>query len=116
VTIDIQSPFSGKIVKFHAAEGSEVQVGQPLLVIEEGTGAEAPKKAAAPAAAPTTTAQAPSTPAAPAAAKKAEKPAPAASSTPPPAIVVGDRSENRVKMTRMRQRIAERSVVSSSLS
>jgi pyruvate/2-oxoglutarate dehydrogenase complex dihydrolipoamide acyltransferase (E2) component len=115
VTIDIQSPFSGKILEFHAAEGSEVQVGQPLLVIEEGAGAEAPQKAASPA---PSSSQSPSSPAPAPAAKSAEKPAPAPPSpaaAPAPAKAVGDRSENRVKMTRMRQRIAERCAFPSSL-
>lgn len=100
-------------MEFHAAEGSEVQVGQPLLVIEEGAASEAPKKAASPA--PST----PQSPSAPTPAPAAQKPAPAKSAAPAaaptpssapsaPVKVVGDRSENRVKMTRMRQRIAER--------
>lgn len=109
MTIDVQSPYSGKILKLYAEQGSEVQVGKPFITMEEGAGAPAAKKETAPV---TPSAPAPSTPAAPA--KKAEQSAPApttpAPKTPTPEKV-GDRSENRVKMTRMRQRIAERSLL-----
>lgn len=112
VTIDIQSPHSGKVLKLYAPQGSEVQVGKPFLLIEEGVGsAPAPKKEAAPASAPTPAAATPA-PAAPA--KKVEPSAaiPAPKAAPPtPERVLGDRSENRVKMTRMRQRIAERFIL-----
>jgi pyruvate/2-oxoglutarate dehydrogenase complex dihydrolipoamide acyltransferase (E2) component len=110
VTIDIQSPYSGKVLQLHATQGSEVSVDQPLLAIEEG--APAPQKApsAAPTPAASKTSAPPSTPVAaapsPAApAKKATEPPAAAAA---PVAVGGDRSENRVKMTRMRQVIARR--------
>lgn len=115
VTIDIQAPAGGKVVKLYCKQGDEVHVDQPLFVLEEGA-------VAAPSAASTkavVTPSVPVTPAAPAAStpatpKKAEKPAAPAASTSTPAAptpsktVTGDRSESRVKMTRMRQRIAER--------
>jgi 2-oxoglutarate dehydrogenase E2 component (dihydrolipoamide succinyltransferase) len=106
VTIDIQSPLSGKVLQLHVAQGSEVQVDQPFLAIEEG--APTPQKASV--AAPTPVASkpsaAPSTPAAAPAPPAPAKKAPEAPAAAP--VKLGDRSENRVKMTRMRQKIAER--------
>ena len=80
-------------------------VDHPLFVIEEGDvpAAVAPTKAQA-----TPSAPAPST-STPAASKQETKPAATpAASTPAPKAIVGDRSESRIKMTQMRQRIATR--------
>jgi 2-oxoglutarate dehydrogenase E2 component (dihydrolipoamide succinyltransferase) len=116
VTVDIRSPISGKIEELFAATGDEVEVGKPLFAITEGA-VGAPAKASTPAAstAPAKAAAAPAAEtkkaapveSAPAAPKKA---APAAS-TPAPSTstpIKGDRSETRVKMSRMRLRISDR--------
>lgn len=110
VTVEVRSPHAGTVVEVLAAEGSEVIVGNPLFVIIPGAGpSAAPKVAAptpAPAAAPAPVKAAAPTPAPAAApAKKETKPAAKTEAAPTP---VGDRSETRVKMTRMRQRIAQR--------
>lgn len=107
VTVDVNSPFSGKIVEILADEGDEIEVGGPLFVVMEGA-------SGAPTSAPVATkdSAAPSAPAAPAStpAPPAKKAAPAAASSSPPEVEksTGNRGETRVKMTRMRQRIAQR--------
>jgi 2-oxoglutarate dehydrogenase E2 component (dihydrolipoamide succinyltransferase) len=122
VTVEVRSPSAGKVLETFAGEGDEVTVGEPLFVLESGGEAPAAEAAAAPAPAKekadakadTKAAAAPAkvetkaaaTPAAkPAAAKPA---APSTPSTPSKVTIVSDRSETRVKMTRMRQRIAQR--------
>ena len=111
--------FRGTITEFLANPEDTVEVGQPLFKLEPGEGGapkaaapketpkeepkeevkkEEPKKEAAPAAAP-------AAPAAPAPKKAAPAPAPAAESKP---VQAGSRGETRVKMNRMRLRIAER--------
>jgi len=114
VTVEVRSPTAGVIAETFAAEGDEVNVGNPLFTLRELAPGEAPPaaaKAAAPAAAATA--------AAPKAAAAAAKPAaaaapvkvsagPAAPAAAAPAAAKGDRSETRVKMTRMRLRIAQR--------
>ena len=115
VTVDVRSPQDGIISETFAAESAEVNVGEPLFSILAG--------ASSPAGAPTAKAVAPTAPAvakaapaaAPAPAKAAaasadaKKPAPAASAAvPSKATPAGERTETRVKMTRMRQRIAQR--------
>merc|ERR1719421_231773 len=91
-----------------ADTGAEVEVGIPLFTIN--TNAPAPAGGAAPAKKEESpTAVAPST----SASAPAPAPAPAASTAPaaaaaPVAAEMGDRSETRVKMTRMRMRVAER--------
>lgn len=104
VTVDVKSPFAGTIVAIHAEVGAEVEVGKDLFEIVQGAAPAKVKAAPAAAkAAPTAPAAAKSAPAAPAAAK------PAASVAPAVAKSSGvDRSETRVKMTRMRLRIAQR--------
>ncbi|KAA0174928.1 hypothetical protein FNF27_03643 [Cafeteria roenbergensis] len=117
VTIDVHASCSGVVVEHKAEEQDNVEVGAALVVIdtsaEKPAGGEpakkeeaaAPKKeeAAAPkkeeAAAPKKEA------AAPAAAPKKEAAAPAAA---PKKEASGERSERRVKMNRMRSRIAQR--------
>jgi 2-oxoglutarate dehydrogenase E2 component (dihydrolipoamide succinyltransferase) len=111
VSIPIRSPVSGKISKILVTDGTTVKVGQHLVDVEAG--AAGAKAAPAPVPAPSVT------PAASTAALKVEAPKPAAapaaaSPTPAPAApahVISfstDRTERRVKMTRMRARIAER--------
>ena len=108
VSVEVRTPQAGKIVKTFSAAGDEITVGAPLFVLAPGEGAAVPAKKVEVAAAPAAKAAAPAPSkeekkAAPAAAPKKE----AASSSSAPAPV-GDRSETRVKMTRMRQRIATR--------
>ena len=109
VTIDVHASCSGVVVEHKAEEQDNVEVGAALVVIdtsaEKPAGGEPAKKeeAAAPkkeeAAAPKKEA------AAPAAAPKKEAAAPAAA---PKKEASGERSERRVKMNRMRSRIAQR--------
>ena len=118
--MEVRSPAAGTITERFAGEGEEVSVGGDLFVLNAGA-VGAPKAAAAapvvaaPVAAPAAVkAAAPAKPAAPAPAapaKAAATPA-AAKAAPvggiPGAFISGDRTETRVKMTRMRQRIASR--------
>jgi len=123
VTVEVRSPQAGKIVETFAAEGDEINVGNQLFVLEVGGTAPAAATNAAPAAAPaaapvaavsaakpattTTTAAAAAAPK-PAAAASKSTPAAAATTTTAKPAAAGDRSETRVKMTRMRLRIAQR--------
>lgn len=116
MTVDVHSPYSGTVVEILAKEGDEVDVGAPLFVIIEGpgTGSSTQSKAAAPAATADKTpavSAPPKTASAPPKADKAQAPAVSSPPTAAPATPKGnDRSENRVKMTRMRQRISQRFV------
>ena len=111
VSVDVRSPSAGTIIETFAQEGDEVSVGNNLFVL--GTGVAPPAKAAAPAApkaaavpvAPKAAAT-PATPPKAAAAAAAAKPTTTTSTPKIPGEV--NRSETRVKMTRMRQRIAQR--------
>lgn len=112
VTVDIRSPFAGRIDQLKANSGDEVEVGQLLFVVQEG--AAGASSASAPAAKTETKSAAPVAEAAkpaPAAAKK-DATAPAvgagAASANPAKPTVGTRSESRVKLTRMRLRISDR--------
>lgn len=93
-----------------AGEGDNVDVDAPLAKITPGekpAAAEAPKAAAPKAEAPKV--EAPKAEAPKAEAPKAAAPAPVPKAAAPVAPkVTGSRSENRVKMTRMRQRISQR--------
>jgi pyruvate/2-oxoglutarate dehydrogenase complex dihydrolipoamide acyltransferase (E2) component len=121
VTVEVRSPFAGRIIETFSEQGDEINVGEPLFVIEPTSG-DAPA-AAAPAAAADVKAVA-AVPVAPAHAPKAAAPtaAPASAKTPaaapakaapaplnptPAPAVSGNRGETRVKMTRMRLRIAQ---------
>lgn len=129
IDVSVNAPFAGTITEFLANPDDTVEVGQPLLKIEPGeAGAAAPKKeepkeepkkeeaAAAPAAAPAkeepkAAAPAPASPKKEAAPKKEapKKEAPKKDAAPAaPAPAAGSRGESRVKMNRMRLRIAER--------
>lgn len=111
VTVDVRSPQDGVIAEIHSLEGAEVNVGAPLFVLEIGgtKPISTASAAAVPAVLPSAPAKAPEAkaPTKSSEGKKVEKPAsaaPTSSSVPSPS----DRTEVRVKMTRMRQRIAQR--------
>jgi len=124
VTIDVKytSPTPGSITSILVKEGDTVVVGQEVAVVEQGAGgaaaggggggggAKEPAAAAEAAAPPPPKAEAPPPkPAAPA----TPPPTPtkvAAPSPPPPSAPAapGTRPERRVKMTRLRMRVAER--------
>ncbi|PFH37555.1 dihydrolipoyllysine-residue succinyltransferase component of oxoglutarate dehydrogenase [Besnoitia besnoiti] len=125
VSVDINAPESGRLLKFEVQEGDTVEVGKPLYVID-----------------PTAVADTPAEPAAEPAKPVEEKAAPALSAVPPPALAkvptppppseakpmpakpappksapakdakkapnAGGLDERRVPMSRMRLRIAER--------
>jgi len=118
VTIDIRAQTAGILKEKFAKEGDVVVVGADFCSIDDAgvatvtasapAAAPAPK---APEAAKSAAAPAPSpiaTPAKTAVPAAAPSPAPTKASTPAPAAPGGDRGENRVKMTRMRQTIAKR--------
>lgn len=111
VSVEVRSPQDGIITKTFATDGAEVNVANPFFSLTPATGGSAPAapaaaKAAEPAPAATKAAE---KPAAKAEAPKTEaKKSAAAAPAAAPATPVGDRSETRVKMTKMRQRIASR--------
>ena len=121
VTIDVRAPSAGIVEGWSVNEGDTVTVGQAIARFTPGAaGAEpaAPKGAAAPAAPKADAAVLPAAkslkPATPASATPPAAPAPAPAA--PPAVspaassapAVGSRGETRVKMTRLRMRVAER--------
>ncbi|KAJ8102054.1 hypothetical protein POJ06DRAFT_280661 [Lipomyces tetrasporus] len=122
IDVAVNAPAAGVITEILAEEESTVTVGQDLFKIDTeasgGSGSsseaskEAPKQEAAPAApapeAPKPAASEPpkaAAPPPPPAPPKAAEPAPASPAAPSP---FGSREERRVKMNRMRLRIAER--------
>ncbi|MEZ5859966.1 MAG: 2-oxoglutarate dehydrogenase complex dihydrolipoyllysine-residue succinyltransferase [Geminicoccaceae bacterium] len=143
VSLEVPAPVSGVLAEIKAEEGSDVEVGALLGLIEEGADAPAKKPEAAPAAKAEKAAEGPAEPAGkgsgadkagPAARKiaaekgldlagiegtgpkgnvtkgdvlKAEKPA-AAPAAKPAAPAASTGREERVRMTRLRKRIAER--------
>merc|ERR1712045_416156 len=122
-SVPVPSPGSGVITELLVEDGSTVQPGAQLLKIQLGPGGAKPAAAPA-AAAPAPAAAAPPPPPPPPAAPLAARPppppmppkAPAAGAAPvlrmPPADptteIAGTRSEHRVKMNRMRMKIASR--------
>ena len=129
--MSVNAPAAGKITELLANEEDTVTVGQDLFRFapgEAGASSSAPSEAPPPQAekdsgeskAPTKQEQSPPPASAPSPAPKAEaketsKPAPAPKApkeeskpASTPAIAGGSRNENRVKMSRMRLRIAER--------
>merc|ERR1712115_278238 len=117
-SVPVPSPGSGVIEALHVEDGSTVQPGTKLLTLKLGPGGAKPA-AAAPL--PTTAPPPPPKPAAPISARPPPPPpmpprAPAAGAAPvlrmPPADptteIAGTRSEHRVKMNRMRMKIASR--------
>merc|ERR1712115_46264 len=131
-SVPVPSPGSGVITELLVEDGTTVQPGAQLLKIQLGPGGAKPAAAPAPAAAapapaaataapiPTTPPPPPPRPAAPLAARPPPPPmpprAPAAGAAPvlrmPPADptteIAGTRSEHRVKLNRMRLKIASR--------
>ncbi|KAG0174914.1 2-oxoglutarate dehydrogenase complex E2 component [Apophysomyces sp. BC1034] len=121
VDVTVNSPASGTIVEIYAQEEDNVAVGADFFKLELG---DAPKEGAAPA--KKEEPKKVEEPSKPAEVKKEEPkptPTPAAAPTPAPKSaapapstqvsgeqqkVYGNRTENRVKMNRMRLRIAER--------
>ena len=104
VTIDVRAPSAGTLNAYKVKEGDAVTVGQALATFTPGDGASITSAPAQATAAPAAAAPAVRTPAAP-------KPAPAAASpSPSPTLpaMLGERKETRVKMTRLRLRVAER--------
>jgi len=123
VQIDVNAPQSGVVVKHLVEEGDNVAVGQDMFVIDTSAappaGSAKPEATEAPAATEAAPAQPsggapPPPPPPPAAAetpakKTPEKKTPAAApSSTPSAQKSGSREETRVKMTKMRARIADR--------
>ena len=103
-TADVRAKQSGKLVKIYVDVDAEVVVDEKLFDIEVGASGASTASTPAPTtttAAPVTTAPTTSTP----------TPAKKAPTTPAPEVKVAgvvDRSEKRVKMSRMRQRISQR--------
>lgn len=112
VTVDVRSPHNGTISKIYAEEGQEVNVDENLFDLTPGSASVTVVPAAdAKRAAPQGQAKENNVPPAASAAKPAAPSAIAAKkieATPVAAAAVSNRSEVRVKMTRMRQRIAQR--------
>ena len=110
VSVDVRATESGVVTEIHGEMDDVVEVGEDLYKIDtdaaapEG-GAAPPANDEAPPAAETVTAA--SAPAPAAAAPPAAKPA-APPVAPPAPKGVGSREESRVKMSRMRQRVAVR--------
>merc|ERR1712115_262714 len=117
-SVPVPSPGSGVIEALHVEDGSTVQPGTKLLTLKLGPGGAKPA-AAAPL--PTTAPPPPPKPAAPISARPPPPPmpakkAPAPGASPvirmPPADptteIAGTRSEHRVKLNRMRLKIASR--------
>ena len=112
VSVEVRSPQAGKILEFFSAAGDEINVGAPLFAIDVNATGE-PKSSSKPSEVKESASSAPKTPtsasstetkSSPTAETKAPTPLPAPEKPSP----VNDRSETRVKMTRMRQRIASR--------
>ena len=119
VTVEVRSPQSGTIVKQFAASGAEVNVGEPLFELAPGTASTPAVTAVAPPVSPTPKADPPASvykevteskkQASAAKVQAATTPAPTPAPTPAAAAGSGGaRPETRVKMTRMRLRIAQR--------
>ena len=123
IDVSVNAPSAGRITELLASEEDTVTVGQDLFRFEPGAAGESkpaedkPKEteaAAPPPPAPTSEA-APQESAPKKEVKEASKPAPAPSKlatkeepAPAPRAAAGSRGETRVKMSRMRLRIAER--------
>ena len=115
VTVEVRSPQDGTITEVLSPEGSEVTVGGPLFVLIPGanTNAAASSSAAKSTSTPTpakkstepTKAAAAAAPLKSEPTKVAAKPATTSSA---PSTSNDNRTETRVKMTRMRLRIAQR--------
>lgn len=102
VSVEVRSPQAGKILEFFSAAGDEVNVGGPLFAIDINSTSELNAKSleATKVVSPTPETRLPS------ATTETKPPVPL--SVPEKSSFLDDRSETRVKMTRMRQRIASR--------
>jgi len=124
-SLPVNAPAAGVVTKLLVEDGETVTPGTPLFEMEEGAGGAAPAAPAAKAAEPKPAEAAPAAAAAPVAAAPIPTEAPKAAPIPskpmsssktdftaPAPAAVGSagpsREERRVKMTRMRQRIAQR--------
>jgi len=124
-SLPVNAPAAGVVTKLLVEDGETVTPGTPLFEMEEGAGGAAPAAPAAKAAEPKPAEAAPAAAAAPVAAAPIPTEAPKAAPVPskpmsssktdftaPAPAAVGSagpsRDERRVKMTRMRQRIAQR--------
>eukprot|EP00331_Platyophrya_macrostoma_P007564 CAMPEP_0176424986 /NCGR_PEP_ID=MMETSP0127-20121128/11147_1 /TAXON_ID=938130 /ORGANISM="Platyophrya macrostoma, Strain WH" /LENGTH=386 /DNA_ID=CAMNT_0017806115 /DNA_START=45 /DNA_END=1205 /DNA_ORIENTATION=+ len=110
LTVDVRSPVNGVVTAIVSEEGQVVEIGAALATIKEGAAAAAAAPAAAaaatPAAAPAAAAAKPAAAAAPAAAAPAK---PAAAAAPAATVVTGaDPRVRNVRISSMRQRIADR--------
>lgn len=111
VSIDIRTDFAGVITEQLASIDDTLEVNAPLFKIDtsktEGTSAPtpSPEPAAAAPSAPATPSPSSPAPSAPAAAAAAPIPPPP---PPPSTSALIERSQERVAMSRMRQRIAQR--------
>jgi len=124
VSVDVTaSGFSGVLTAQLSKAGETVKVGAPLAEFDIGATGDSKADAPAPAKAeaakpeapkaqeapkPAAKTEAPKAEAPKAEAPKKEAPKPAAAAPAPKPVVPGTRNETRVKMTRMRMRIAER--------
>merc|ERR1712110_529922 len=102
--IQAPSPVGGVIVEILVEDGDTVEAGADLYIIDTEAVGSAPA-AAAPAAPTPAPAAVPKVEAVKTEAPKPAAPKPVAAA---PASPQGDRTENRVKMNRMRQRISQR--------
>ena len=102
VSVEVRSPQSGKILELFSATGDEVNVGAPLFAVDTNAIGESKTISfeAEESISPSSGTQLP--------AAITETKAPAPMTIPEKAPPINDRSETRVKMTRMRQRIATR--------
>merc|ERR1712127_511770 len=115
-SIPVKAPFSGVISELFVEDGATVQAGIKLFSMTAGGGGAAPAAASAPA--PAATAPIATVPAAsiqpkvavPAASRPTSQAVPLARVPPPDYSkeITGTRTEQRVKMNRMRLRIAQR--------
>ena len=110
MNVEVRSPVAGVVTKCLSAQGDEVNVGNPLFELQPGDAPATATASAAPAAAApkvekAAAAPAPASPAAKPAAPAA-KPSTATATTA--ATPAGARTETRVKLPRMRVRIAQR--------
>lgn len=105
-TVPVPAPFAGTLTRIMVKDGDSVKPGQDLFEIQPG--AAPAKAAAAPVAAAPAPAPAPVAAPVAAAPKPAAAPAAAAKGGPPAHQIKGTRSEQRVKMNRMRLKIAAR--------
>lgn len=112
VSVEVRMPEDGQILELFAAAGDEVNVGEPLFSIDtNAVGPPKQQKSAeedVPVATPQAAAASIPAPSAPAAKAPESPKAPAPIATPEMESDVIVRSETRVKMTRMRQRISQR--------